>query len=257
MAVQGQIGKTVLHVLEEMGRFFIYLRRVLVGLFRAHREGSEIGRQMVEVGLQSLPLVFFTAAFTGMVIALQTYTGFLRFRAEGLVGSVVALSMLREVAPVLSALMVTARVGSAMAAEIGTMRATEQIDALTAMGTDPVQYLFVPRVLAGTVMLPLLVVVADIVSVRGGRLAATVLLSANSLQYDEATFEYLDLRDFWSGVVKATVFGLVFTLICCQKGFHVVGGAAGVGRATTHAVVTSSLSIVIVDFFLSKLLFVI
>ncbi|MBX5482357.1 MAG: ABC transporter permease [Myxococcaceae bacterium] len=241
---------------EETADFFLYFGKVCAAVPRGLRERGELGRQLMHVGVGSFPVVFFTAAFTGAVIALQTYTGFIRFRTEGLVGSVVALSMLREVTPVLAALMVTARVGSAMAAEVGSMRAAEQIDALVAMGTDPIEYLFVPRVLAGATMLPLLVVLGDFVAIVGGRIAATTLLGANSVQYDDSTFAYLDLRDFWSGVVKASAFGLLFTLICCQKGYQATGGAAGVGHATTRAVVSASLSVVIVDFFLSKLLFV-
>jgi phospholipid/cholesterol/gamma-HCH transport system permease protein len=199
--------------------------------------------------------VVFTAMFTGAVIALQTYAGFARFKAEGFVGGVVALSMLREVAPVLTALMVIARVGSSISAEVGSMRATEQIDALVAMGTEPVKYLFVPRVLAGVMMLPLLTIMADGVSIIGGRMLAIWMMGANGQQYDASSFAHTDLRDFWSGILKATVFGGVFTLIACQMGFHTIGGAEGVGRATTKGVVTGSASIVLVDFFLSKLVF--
>lgn len=245
-----------LRLVEETGRFFQYLGRILVSGIRSREELSEIVRQMMQVGVASLPVVFFTALFTGAVIALQTYTGFIRFGATGYVGGVVALSMLREVAPVMSALMVTGRAGSAMAAEVGSMRATEQIDALIAMGADPVRYLFVPRVIAGTTMLPLLVVMADMISVVGGRLAAVTLLGANPTEYDTSTFAHTDLRDFWSGVVKSAVFGMILTLVACQKGFHATRGAAGVGRATTGAVVSASVAIVVVDLFISKLLFV-
>ncbi len=249
------LGASVISLCEGTGRFFTNFGNVLVGTVTPPWEGREIVRQMVRVGVQSIPVVFFTAAFTGGVIALQTYAGFARFRMEGFVGGVVALTMLREIAPVLTALMVIARVGSSISAELGSMRATEQIDALVAMGTEPIKYLFVPRVVAGTLMLPLLTILADGVSIVGGRLVATWVLDANAQQYEYSSFAYTDFRDLWSGILKATVFGAVFTLICCQKGFHASGGAEGVGRATTEGVVTSSAAIVFVDFFLTSLVF--
>jgi phospholipid/cholesterol/gamma-HCH transport system permease protein len=190
-----------------------------------------------------------------MVIALQTYTGFARFHAESFVGSVVALSVTRELAPVLAALMVTGRVGSAMAAELGTMRVTEQIDALVALATEPVQYLVVPRVVAATVMLPLLVVMADAVGIGGGYVVAVDLLGANPVTYVHNSFQFLEMNDLTSGIVKAAFFGLIFSLIGCQKGYYTEGGAEGVGISTTRAVVAGSLAILIADFFLTKVLF--
>jgi phospholipid/cholesterol/gamma-HCH transport system permease protein len=210
---------------------------------------------MVRVGVDSIPVVFLTGLFTGMVIALQTYTGFARFHAESFVGSVVALSVTRELAPVLAALMVTGRVGSAMAAELGTMRVTEQIDALVALATEPVQYLVVPRVVAATVMLPLLVVMADAVGIGGGYVVAVDLLGANPVTYVHNSFQFLQMNDLTSGIVKAAFFGLIFSLIGCQKGYYTEGGAEGVGIATTRAVVAGSLAILIADFFLTKVLF--
>ena len=192
---------------------------------------------------------------TGAVLALQTYVGFKRFHAETWVGSVVALSMLRELAPVLTGLMVTGRSGSAMAAEIGSMRVTEQIDALVSLATDPVQYLFVPRILAGIIVVPMLVVLANAVGIMGGYLVAVRLLGANPVIYIQNTFQFLDLNDLWSGLVKAAVFGFLLTLIGCQQGFDTTNGAEGVGRATTAAVVLGSLAILVSDFFLTKVLF--
>jgi phospholipid/cholesterol/gamma-HCH transport system permease protein len=205
--------------------------------------------------VDSIPVVFLTGLFTGMVIALQTYTGFARFHAESFVGSVVALSVTRELAPVLAALMVTGRVGSAMAAELGTMRVTEQIDALVALATEPVQYLVVPRVVAATVMLPLLVVMADAVGIGGGYVVAVDLLGANPVTYVHNSFQFLEMNDLTSGIVKAAFFGLIFSLIGCQKGYYTEGGAEGVGISTTRAVVAGSLAILIADFFLTKVLF--
>jgi phospholipid/cholesterol/gamma-HCH transport system permease protein len=193
--------------------------------------------------------------FTGMVLALQTYHGFERFHAEGFVGSVVALSLTRELAPVLTGLMVAGRVGSSMAAELGTMRVTEQIDALEAMATEPVHYLVVPRVLAGLVMVPLLTLVGDLVGILGGLGVSVALFGANPVLYMDSTFQYLEVNDLLSGVVKAAVFGLTLTAVGCAKGFWTSGGAEGVGRATTAAVVTASLYILLSDFFLTKLLF--
>jgi phospholipid/cholesterol/gamma-HCH transport system permease protein len=249
------IGRAVLHVCEEIGRFFVLLVRTVAWAVRPPYDFSEITRQMVRVGVDSIPVVFLTGAFTGMVIALQTYNGFARFHAEGFVGSVVALSVTRELSPVLSALMVTGRVGSSLAAELGSMRVTEQIDALVALATEPIQYLFVPRVIAGITMLPLLVIMADAVGIGGGRLIAVNLLGANPVVYDHNSFQFLEMNDLWSGVIKAAVFGLIFSLIGCQKGYFTTGGAEGVGISTTKAVVSGSLTILIADFFLTKILF--
>jgi phospholipid/cholesterol/gamma-HCH transport system permease protein len=249
------LGRAVIRVSEEIGRFFMLLVRTIAWAVRPPYDFSEITRQMVRVGVDSVPVVFLTGAFTGMVIALQTYNGFARFHAEGFVGSVVALSVTRELSPVLSALMVTGRVGSSLAAELGSMRVTEQIDALVALATEPIQYLFVPRVIAGITMLPLLVIMADAVGIGGGRLIAVNLLGANPVVYDHNSFQFLELKDFWSGVIKAAVFGLIFSLIGCQKGYFTTGGAEGVGISTTKAVVSGSLTILIVDFFLTKILF--
>jgi phospholipid/cholesterol/gamma-HCH transport system permease protein len=256
MRLLDAIGRVVLRVLEEIGRFFSMLGRVAIWAVRPPYDLPELLRQMVRVGYDSIPVVFVTTLFTGMVLALQTFNGFARFHAENLVGSVVALSLTRELAPVLTALMVTGRVGSAMAAELGTMRVTEQIDALTALGTEPVQYLMVPRVTASLLMMPLLVVLGDAVGIYGGYLVAVQLLGANPVAYLDNSFQYLHVGDdVVSGVIKAAVFGLIFSLIACVRGYYTAGGAEGVGRSTTRAVVSGSLSVLVVDFFLTKLLY--
>jgi len=249
------IGAALLRALGELGRFVNLAFRTAVWAVRPPYDIPELVKQMVRVGVDSIPVVFLTGLFTGMVIALQTYTGFARFHAESFVGSVVALSVTRELAPVLAALMVTGRVGSAMAAELGTMRVTEQIDALVALATEPVQYLVVPRVVAATVMLPLLVVMADAVGIGGGYVVAVDLLGANPVTYVHNSFQFLEMNDLSSGIVKAAFFGLIFSLIGCQKGYYTEGGAEGVGIATTRAVVAGSLAILIADFFLTKILF--
>ena len=255
MKLLERIGAAVTRVLGELGRFVDLLLRTAAWAVRPPYDVPEVVKQMVRVGVDSIPVVFLTGLFTGMVIALQTYTGFARFHAESFVGSVVALSVTRELAPVLAALMVTGRVGSAMAAELGTMRVTEQIDALVALATEPVQYLVVPRVVAATVMLPLLVVMADAVGIGGGYLVAVDLLGANPTTYVHNSFQFLEMNDLTSGVIKAAVFGLIFSLIGCQKGYYTEGGAEGVGISTTRAVVSGSLAILIADFFLTKILF--
>ena len=180
---------------------------------------------------------------------------FRRVHAESFVASVVSLSMVRELSPVLVGLMVTGRVGSSMAAEIGTMRVTEQIDALESLATNPIHYLFVPRVIAGIVMLPFLVILGDAVGIFGGYLVGVKMLGANAELYNQNTWRFLDLKDIWSGLIKAAVFGLLLTLTGCTKGYYTSGGAEGVGRSTTSAVVVASLIILLSDFFLTKILF--
>jgi phospholipid/cholesterol/gamma-HCH transport system permease protein len=249
------IGRALLRVLEELGRFFQMMGQTAVWAIRPPYDVPEHFRQMVRVGVDSIPVVFLTTLFTGMVLALQTFHGFARFHAEGFVGSVVALSLTRELAPVLTALMVTGRVGSAMAAELGTMRVTEQIDALTALGTEPVQYLVVPRVASSILMMPLLVILGDAVGMYGGYLVAVQLFGANPISYIDNSFQFLELSDVTSGIIKAAVFGLIFSLVACVRGYYTEGGAEGVGRSTTRAVVGGSLSILFADFFLTKLLF--
>jgi phospholipid/cholesterol/gamma-HCH transport system permease protein len=249
------LGRMVLRFLEELGRFFSMLGRILAWAPRPPYDVAEWFRQMVRVGVDSVPVVFLTTLFTGMVLALQTYNGFARFNAQSLVGSVVALSLMRELSPVLAALMVTGRVGSSMAAEIGSMRVTEQIDALKALATEPVQYLMVPRVLASILMLPLLVVLGDVVGMFGGYFVAVQLLGSNPVSYYDSSFQFIDMEDFTSGLIKAAVFGLIFSVVACVRGYYTEGGAEGVGRSTTQAVVVASLAILLTDFFLTRLLF--
>lgn len=249
------LGHRWVAVFEEVGRFFYILHSTFLWTFRKPFDVREWVRQMVRVGVDSLPVVGLTALFTGMVLALQTYRGFARFHAEGFVASVVSLSLTRELAPVLAALMIAGRIGSSFAAELGTMRVTEQIDALYAMAVEPIQYLVVPRVGAATVMLPFLVAFADGIGVFGGYAVAVGLMGANPVVYWEKTFQYLDLNDVFSGLIKAAVFGLILAVTGCSKGFFTTGGAEGVGRSTTAAVVMASLVILLSDFFLTKILF--
>jgi phospholipid/cholesterol/gamma-HCH transport system permease protein len=212
-------------------------------------------REMVNIGYFSLPVVGLTAIFTGMVLALQSYTGFSRFSAEGAVATVVVLSVTRELGPVISGLMVAGRVGAAIAAEIGTMRVTDQIDALTTLSTDPLRYLVLPRLLAAIITLPMLVLVADIIGVFGGYLVGVYKLGFNPQAYLNGTWQRLETMDVVSGLVKAAVFGFIVALMGCYQGYHSRGGAHGVGRATTYAVVSASILILVVDYLITAAFF--
>ena len=255
ITILDRIGRRFISLFEQTGLWFDALWRTIVWAFRPPYDVGEWFRQMVRVGVDSIPVVFLTTMFTGMVLALQTYTGFQRVNAEQFVASVVSLAMLRELAPVLVGLMVAGRVGSSMAAEIGTMRVTEQLDALKALATEPIQYLFVPRVIAGLVMMPFLCVMGDALGIYGGYLVAVKLLNTNPVIYKQNSFQFLAMSDVWSGLIKAAAFGLILTLTGCVRGFYTSGGAEGVGRSTTNAVVSASLIILLADFFLTKILF--
>jgi phospholipid/cholesterol/gamma-HCH transport system permease protein len=254
-SILDRIGRRFIALFEQIGLWFEALWRTVAWTFRPPWDFREWFRQMVRVGFDSLPVVILTSMFTGMVLALQTYIGFQRVHAEQFVASVVALAMLRELAPVLVGLMVAGRVASSMAAEIGTMRVTEQIDALKALATNPIQYLFVPRVIAGLVMLPFLVILGDALGIYGGYLVGVKLMRTNPVIYKQNTFQFLELNDLMSGLIKAAVFGIILTLTGCVRGYSTTGGAEGVGRSTTNAVVSASLIILLTDFFLTKILF--
>lgn len=248
-------GVSVYRAIEEFGAIFSLLLTVLSQAVRPPSEFKNTIKQMEEVGINSLPVVLVTAMFTGMVLALQSWAGFQRFQATSFVGSVVALSITRELGPVFAGLMVSGRVGASMAAELGTMRVTEQIDALTTLATNPVKYLVVPRVIAATLVLPVLVVFADIVGIFGGYFVAVQLLDANPHVYLAKTFQYLEFKDVYSGLLKSSVFGFLIALISCHYGFNAEGGAEGVGRATTRAVVASSMVVLVSDYFMTSFLF--
>jgi len=245
----------MIRFVEEAGRVIILFVQTLGWIFRPPMQGREILKQMEEVGVRSFPVVIITAAFTGMVLALQSFTGFKRFNAESMVGTVVALSMTRELGPVLTGLMVSGRVGSAMAAELGTMRVTEQIDALFTLATNPIKYLIVPRFLAAMIMLPVLVIFADVIGMLGGYLVSVQILGTNPTLYIRRTWDYLEFNDLYSGLLKAIFFGMIVATISCYQGFSAQGGAEGVGRATTKAVVLSSLVILISNYFITVILF--
>jgi len=249
------IGNSSIRFVEEAGKIIILFVKTMGCIFRPPLEGREILKQMEEVGVRSFPVVIITAGFTGMVLALQSFTGFKRFGAETMVGTVVALSVTRELGPVLTGLMVSGRVGSAMAAELGTMRVTEQIDALYTLATNPIKYLIVPRFLAAIIVLPVLVIFADVIGILGGYLVSVQILGTNPTLYIRRTWDFLELNDLYSGLLKAGVFGMILATISCYQGFSAQGGAEGVGRATTKAVVMSSLTILISNYFITAFLF--
>ena len=249
------IGHGVLALFGAIGRLSLFALEATSHCARPPFYPRLLLRQMVEIGFYSLPVVGLTGLFAGMVLALQSYTGFSRFSAESTIPTVVVLSITRELGPVLAGLMVAGRVGAAMAAEIGTMRVTEQIDALTTLSTNPHKYLIVPRLLAGLLMLPFLVLVTDIIGVGGGYLVSVFKLGFNPDAYINNTLEYLEVMDVASGLVKAAVFGYLIALMGCYHGFHSRGGAQGVGKATTNAVVTGAILVLIFNYIITEAFF--
>ena len=249
------IGRVFLNFLEAIGRFAFFTGNAVLNCFRPKFHIRNIFHQMLEIGYYSLPVVGLTAIFTGAVLALQSYTGFSRFNAESSIPLVVVLSITRELGPVLAGLMVAGRVGAAMAAEIGTMRVTEQIDALTTLSTNPVRYLIAPRVIAAVLMMPCLVLMADIIGVYGGYLVSTGKLNFNPGVYMKNTVDILETKDVMCGLVKAAVFGFIISIMGCYNGFHSKGGAQGVGAATTNAVVSSSIMILLSNYLITEMFF--
>lgn len=249
------LGRAFLAFLAATGRLVIFAGRSVSHCVRPPFYGRLIGRQMIEIGYYSLPVVGLTAIFTGMVLALQSYTGFARFSAESAIPNVVVVSITRELGPVLASLMVAGRIGAAMAAEIGTMRVTEQIDALVTLSTNPFKYLIAPRLIAGVLTLPLLVLVADIIGIFGGYLVSIYKLGFNPEIYLKNTWDFLEFQDVFSGLVKAGAFGFIITLMGCYQGYLSRGGAQGVGQATTNAVVSASILILSFNYIITELFF--
>jgi len=249
------VGRAVLGTCETVGELSMFGVRALAAGIAGPYYPRQILRQLLDIGYYSLPGVGLTAIFTGMVLALQSFTGFSRFQAESAIPTIVIVSLTRELGPVLAGLMVAGRVGAAMAAELGTMRVTEQIDALTTLATDPLRYLVFPRLIAGVLMLPALVLVADIIGALGGFLVSVYKLGFNSTGYINSTFQYLQAEDVTAGLVKAAVFGFLVALMGAYQGYNSKGGAQGVGSATTRAVVAASILILTADYIVTELFF--
>lgn len=245
----------MLKVFEEIGRATLLTLWAIFFLFKNPPRLKHFIKQLAYLGAETTPVVLVTSLFSGGVIALQTYSTFHKFNAEFLIGAVVALSMGRELGPVLTALMVVARVGSAMTAQIGTMRITEQIDALEVMGMDPRSYLITPRIVAGTLGVPMLTVLSNIAGIFGGWFVAVKLFGVNEYLFWEKMKDLTELHDFLGGLYKATFFGFIITAVSCYFGFYTRGGTEGVGRATTNSVVASSMLVLISDYFLTAIIF--
>ena len=249
------VGEKIAGYIKEMGRMLLLLVDTIRWSLYPPFRMDLLFQQMERVGVRSVLVVILTGAFTGMVLALQSFYATRAFGAETMVGVAVALSMTRELGPVLTSFMVTGRAGSAMAAEIGTMRVTEQIDALSAMAVNPIKYLIVPRVLASIVVVPILTVIADFVGIAGGYFSGVIILRINAGAYVANMEKYVELNDIYHGIIKAAVFGLILSVIGCYKGYTTSGGAEGVGKATTQSVVLATITILMANYLLTAAMF--
>jgi len=250
-----QLGAMSLFSLRQTGRMGLFLAKTSYCLFTPPLKLSWVIKQIWFIGFQSTLVIFLTGAFAGMVLGLQGFYTLNRFGSAALLGPMVALSLIRELGPVFSALMVTGRAGSAITAEIGIMRISEQIDAIELMGLNPYRYLVVPKVLAGLIALPLLTAIFDVVGIFGGYLVGGKLLGVGKGVYFGEMASHIDLQDVLVGVYKSLSFGVLITWICCYKGYHAGFGAEGVSKATTQAVVISSVVILFWDYILTSALF--
>jgi phospholipid/cholesterol/gamma-HCH transport system permease protein len=240
-----------------LGEFFLLLQRVFVAALVARPRRRLVVEQLHEIGVRSLSIVSLTAVFTGMVMALQLGYFMSKFGAKIFISRILGVAIISELGPVLTALMIGGRVGAGMAAELGTMKVTEQIDALRALGTDPVSYLVVPRIAAITIMMPLLTGIANLVGVVGGMFIASSEYGVTPHFYTSSLLQFLTLGDLARSLTKAAIFAIIIGGIACHNGMNAEGGADGVGRATTTTVVASAISILVADFFLTKLMLVV
>lgn len=249
-----RFGRLVMVPIEEVGRAARILGLALLDVFcRPFRIRLTI-EQISFIGIESLPIILLASAFTGAVFTYESYEAFAFFGAQGLVGGTVGVAITRELAPTLTGLLVAGRAGSAMAAELGSMRVSEQIDALEAMAVDPVNYLVKPRLLGSLVAIPLLTAVFDAMGIFGSWVVATQVLGLTQPEFMVRLRDWVDWDDIYAGLIKAVAFGLIIGTVACYKGFYTVGGAAGVGRATTTAVVVSSVAILIANYFIALML---
>jgi len=254
-AILAAIGAATLALLAAIGRVTIFVGHTLRHTVQGPFYGRELNKALLHIGYFSLPVIGLTALFTGGALALQIYAGGARFSAEAVVPQIVAIGMVRELGPVLVGLMVAARVTSSIAAEIATMKVTEQLDALVTLSTHPMKFLTVPRVLAATLVTPLLVAVGDLIGILGGYLIATNRLGFNAASYLQNTVDFLQAHDIASSLTKGAVFGFIAALMGCYYGMHSSRGAAGVGHATKRAVVAASVLILAANFILTEAFF--
>jgi phospholipid/cholesterol/gamma-HCH transport system permease protein len=255
MSLLAALGRQVLGLLALVGRIAIYAGQTVGHIIRPPFYPKELLQQIWFIGYLSLPVVGLTALFTGGALALQIYAGGARFNAESVVPSIVAIGMVRELGPVLGGLMVAGRVAASIAAEIGTMKVTEQIDALVTLSTHPMKYLTVPRVVAAVLTVPVLVAIGDVIGIMGGFLVGVTRLDFNAAAYMTNTIDFLETSDVVSGLVKAAVFGFIVALMGCYHGMNSGRGAQGVGRATTNAVVSASIMILASNYVLTEVFF--
>ncbi len=245
------LGNFINNSIRLLGDWCLFLYQVLYWLPKKPLRWGNLIKQMDFIGVRSVPIIMLTGVFVGAVFALQTGKAFSMFNAESLVGATLGLSLAREIAPVFTALMVTARACSAMAAEIGTMRVTEQVDALETLAVNPIHYLVVPRVVSATIMTPLLTAIFGLVGIIGAWFVGIHLLEISESSFFDRLYYYVDIDDFIGGLIKAAVFGFLISVISCFEGYTTKGGAKGVGTSTTKAVVISSVTVLIVDYFLT------
>ncbi len=249
------IGNITIRFFASCGRLFLFVLSGIRAVFLPPYYLRLIGIQALQIGYYSLPVVALTCFFTGGVFALQIYYGSNQFNSESIIATIVALGITRELGPVFGGLMVAARVSSAIAAEIGTMRVSEQLDALTTLSTDPMKYLVAPRLIAAVLCLPILATFADTIGILGGFVVGTKSLDFTAATYLQQTYNFLDLDDILSGLIKASVFGFLIALMGCYHGYYCSGGAQGVGRATTNAAVSSAILILTSNYLMTSLLF--
>ena len=238
--------------IEQTGEIVLLILNTAIALLTKKPRLRMILQQMEQIGLQSLPIALLTATFTGMVLVLQTGVQLQQLGAKTLASGIAAIALCREIGPVLTSVVLAGRVGAGITAEIGTMKVTEQIDAMRSLATDPIHYLVVPRLVAAALMLPAITVLADCVGIGGGMIVGVNSLGLSSRLYLDNTFEWLSYRDYFSGIFKTVIFGIIIAIIGCYQGFRTEGGAEGVGKSTTRSVVTSSILILISNYFLAE-----
>ena len=255
MNIFARIGRAVMTVLAHIGALTLFTGKALAGIVSPPIYFRLILIQIMRIGYYSLPVVGLTAFFMGGVLALQIYLGGNRFGAEAIVPQVVVLGITRELGPVIAGLMIAGRVAAAIAAEIGTMKVTEQIDALTTLATNPIKYLVAPRIVAAVVSMPILTLIGDSIGVMGGYVVSVYSLDFNGSAYLKNTWDFAHNDDITSGLIKAAVFGFIVALMGCYHGYHSRGGAQGVGAATTNAVVTASILILTFNYMITELFF--
>ena len=254
-SICNKVGIKLISLCSSLGSIVIFISKILFSLISKPRYLHNLWRNLLAIGFFSIPIIGLTCLFSGAVLVLQTYTSFTRFSNEASIAAVVSLSITRELAPVMCGLMVSGRVGAAMAAEIATMRVTEQIDALFTLSTNPIRYLVTPQVIASVIALPLLVLIGDAIGLLGGYVVSIYTLNFNSANYIANTLLHIKLADINSGLIKAIVFGLVISLVSCYSGYYSAKGARGVGSSTTRAVVTSSILILVSNYLITAIMF--